>query len=78
MVNGCFWHGHHCRLASKPKTNGEYWSAKIMSNQARDARNTAALRAMGWQVLEIWECEVRRHDGLEEKISLFLNPPHID
>jgi len=78
LVHGCFWHGHDCKLASKPKSNSEYWSAKIMANRSRDARNLTALQAAGWRVLEIWECEIRRGEGLEEKLMLFLNPPHID
>lgn len=78
LVHGCFWHGHDCKLASKPKSNGEYWSSKIISNKSRDAKNRAALEAAKWTVLEIWECEVRRGEGLEEKLRLFLAAPHID
>lgn len=78
LIHGCFWHGHHCKLASKPKSNGEYWSAKIISNKARDAKNLAALLAANWRVLEIWECEVRRNDGLEEKVKDFLQLEGID
>jgi DNA mismatch endonuclease (patch repair protein) len=78
MVHGCFWHGHHCKLASKPKSNGEYWSAKILSNKSRDQKNLAALECAGWQVLEIWECEIRRGEGLEEKLMHFLDPSRID
>lgn len=78
LVQGCFWHGHDCRLASKPKSNCEYWSAKIIGNKNRDARNLAALEAAGWGVLEIWECEIRRGEGLEEKLKLFLDPSCID
>lgn len=72
LVQGCFWHGHTCRLASKPKSNEGYWNAKIATNRARDARNTEALRLQGWTVLELWECEVRRFEGLEEKLRAFL------
>ena len=72
LVHGCFWHGHDCKLASKPKSNGDYWSAKIVSNKERDAKNLAALGASNWRVLEIWECEVRRNDGLEDKVKNFL------
>lgn len=75
MVQGCFWHGHDCRLASKPKSNGEYWSEKIMSNKKRDVKNIAALEAAGWRVLEIWECEVRRGEGMEERILAFMQSP---
>ncbi|QLH49383.1 MAG: DNA mismatch endonuclease Vsr [Candidatus Accumulibacter cognatus] len=72
FVQGCFWHGHTCRLASKPKSNEGYWTAKIATNRARDARNTEALRLQGWTVLALWECDVRRLEGLEEKLRAFL------
>jgi DNA mismatch endonuclease (patch repair protein) len=72
LVHGCFWHGHTCRLASKPKSNSGYWSAKIDANKARDQRNAELLRQAGWGVLELWECDIRRFDGLEEKLSAFL------
>lgn len=78
LVHGCFWHGHDCKLASKPKSNGEYWSAKIVSNKTRDAKNLAALSAENWRVLEIWECEVRRNEGLEDKVKNFLSQDSID
>ena len=73
-MQGCFWHGHTCRLASKPKSksNEGYWSAKIETNCARDARNVEALAQQGWTVLELWECEVRRLEGLEERRQAFM------
>ena len=72
LVQGCFWHGHTCRLASKPKSNEGYWSAKLETNRARDARNIEALVRQGWTVLELWECEVRRLEGLEERLQAFM------
>lgn len=72
LIQGCFWHGHTCRLASKPKSNESYWSAKLEANRARDARNLAALIGQGWMVLELWECEIRRFEGLEEKLQVFM------
>lgn len=73
LVQGCFWHGHICSLASKPKSNESYWSAKIAANRERDARNLDALRQRGWTVLELWECEIRKLVGLEEKLQAFMN-----
>lgn len=56
FVDGCFWHG--CRLhGTRPRTNTDYWHAKIARNQARDARTTAALEASGWTVIRAWEHE---------------------
>lgn len=72
IVQGCFWHGHSCRLASKPKSNESYWSNKIETNRARDVRNLEALRQQGWVVLELWECEVRKQIGLPEKLERFM------
>lgn len=64
LVHGCFWHGHTCRLAAKPKSNESYWLPKIAGNRARDARNLEALTSLGWTVLELWECAIRQREGL--------------
>jgi DNA mismatch endonuclease (patch repair protein) len=59
QVNGCFWHGHKgCRLAVYPKTNIDFWKTKIDANRERDTRNERALRAMGWMVIVLWECQL--------------------
>lgn len=76
MVNGCFWHGHKgCRYATKPKSNVEFWEAKIARNRHRDEVTEAHLHALGWHVITIWECELRgaasatsRLDALAEEI----------
>lgn len=72
LVHGCFWHGHTCRLAAKPKSNEGYWLPKIARNRARDTRNLEALTSLGWNVLELWECEIRQREGLEDRISAFM------
>ncbi|HVB81059.1 MAG TPA: DNA mismatch endonuclease Vsr [Candidatus Binataceae bacterium] len=60
FVHGCFWHQHpDCKLASRPKTRGEYWGPKLTSNVARDQRHLRALEEMGWRVETVWECETR-------------------
>ena len=60
FVNGCFWHRHEgCKYVSTPSTNSEFWEKKFASNVDRDARNYAALKALGWHVVIIWECEVK-------------------
>jgi len=56
FVNGCFWHGHDCKLFKWPKSNPEFWREKINSNKERDARNTTQLRDGGWRVITVWEC----------------------
>lgn len=60
FVNGCFWHRHEgCKYASTPSTNSDFWEKKFAANVERDARNYAALKALGWHVVIIWECEVK-------------------
>ena len=62
LVHGCFWHHHPdpgCRIAVLPKTRQEWWRTKLLANAARDARNMERLSAMGWEVLVLWECEIR-------------------
>lgn len=72
FVHGCFWHGHGCkRGAREPKTNTDYWKAKIARNRARDDRAAAALSAMAWTSATVWECELR-DAGLAERLVAFL------
>ena len=62
FVNGCFWHRHEgCKIATMPKSNVEFWTAKFQRNVERDAKGQAALKAAGWKVIVIWECELKRH-----------------
>lgn len=74
LVNGCFWHGHHRTLGSRPKTNSQFWSDKIAGNRNRDAKNMRALRMQGWRVLVVWECVTRVADltDLENRLIGFL------
>jgi DNA mismatch endonuclease (patch repair protein) len=60
FVHGCFWHGcPKCRVGKrKVKSNVKYWTAKIARNRARDVSATIELRAAGWKVLTLWECEL--------------------
>lgn len=61
QVHGCFWHRHRgCRYATSPATRSEFWTAKFAGNVERDARNHAALRALGWRVATVWECALSR------------------
>src|SRR5262245_47161904 len=60
FVHGCFWHRHHCRDGRKlPKSKPEYWGPKLERNAARDAVHVQALIEVGWDVLVLWECEVK-------------------
>ena len=60
FVNGCFWHKHDCPRFVWPSTNEEYWRPKIMGNAERDKRNLAELQQLGWTVLTVWECELKK------------------
>lgn len=63
FVHGCFWHGHKCpRGARLPVANRSYWKSKIAGNQSRDLRNRTLLEELGWQVLTVWECQLRGND----------------
>lgn len=72
MVQGCFWHGHSCKLASHPKSNQSYWNPKIKRNRRRDRAVLRALGRDGWSVLEVWECQVRANAGIAEKLRAFM------
>lgn len=59
FVNGCFWHGHKdCPKFVLPKTNAEFWLAKIENNRERDLRDYTFLESLGWRVIVVWECEL--------------------
>jgi DNA mismatch endonuclease (patch repair protein) len=59
FVHGCFWHRHeHCKFATTPKTNSNFWIEKLSANSRRDQRNKLQLQTLGWRVLTIWECEI--------------------
>ena len=74
FVHGCFWHGHRgCKLATVPKTNSEFWEAKLAANRRRDARKVRLLRAQGFRVFTVWQCETRRSRRLEAKLRKLLD-----
>lgn len=72
FVHGCFWHGHHCRWGKLPKTRLDYWTAKIGANRARDSRALRSLRRQGWQVLVVWQCQIRKLDRTLPRVVKFL------
>lgn len=68
FVNGCFWHKHDgCRYFVWPKSNIEFWHNKIEGNVKRDQNNYTLLEDEGWNVIVIWECEVKH--GFEETMK---------
>lgn len=62
FVNGCFWHGC-ARCYQEPKSNREFWRAKIRRNRARQRQVTGLLRKLGISVLVLWEHDIMRREG---------------
>ena len=60
FVHGCYWHRHKgCRYAYQPKSRIDFWTSKFEENVRRDRRNVKDLKALGWKVIVIWECQTR-------------------
>ena len=61
FVNGCFWHGHKdCKYYTVPKTNTDFWVAKVARNKERDQEVWRKLEAKGWYVIIVWECQLKK------------------
>jgi DNA mismatch endonuclease (patch repair protein) len=61
LVHGCYWHRHpSCPKATTPHSRAAFWQRKFDATVERDKRKAAELRAMGWQVVTVWECELER------------------
>jgi DNA mismatch endonuclease (patch repair protein) len=87
FVNGCFWHGHGVALPQTdlaienspcckiPKTNRDFWVAKIRRNKERDKNEQKKLATMGWHCITVWECELtpKRREETLEAIAFTLN-----
>jgi DNA mismatch endonuclease (patch repair protein) len=90
FVNGCFWHGHkvmsdvRCKkddviesseCCKIPKTNREFWVAKIRRNKERDKEEQRRLAEMGWHCITVWECELKpaKREETIESIAFTLN-----
>ena len=75
FVHGCFWHRHSepsCKMARLPKSRRDYWEPKLAGNRHRDKDNQTRLRELGWDVLVIWECEVRHIERIKNTVRGFL------
>ena len=72
FVNGCFWHKHDCPGFVWPSSNQEYWKPKILRNVERDKNNCRELSSKGWNVITIWECELKKKvfEGTMERVIL--------
>ena len=82
FVDGCFWHGHEgCKYFRLPKSNVDFWRHKIALNIARDYANNVDLKLAGWEVIRIWECDIRskakRKDTLKRLYERITGSPNI-
>ena len=76
FVHGCFWHRHGCGASTTPTHNREFWEAKFARNLARDAGAIEELRASGYRVIVVWECETKRGEAeILARLSRELAPP---
>ncbi|ULQ54844.1 DNA mismatch endonuclease Vsr [Flavihumibacter fluvii] len=74
FVNGCFWHGHkHCKYFVIPKTRTEWWLAKINSNIANDQYVEKSLKILGWKIIKVWECQLKKEKQVETLKHILLS-----
>jgi DNA mismatch endonuclease (patch repair protein) len=78
FVNGCFWHHHTgCQRATVPRRNVVFWREKFRTNRRRDAAKIRSLRAMGLQVLVVWECQTAEIAVLNRRLIRILRPSDV-
>ena len=66
FVHGCFWHGHKgCKYAKLPETRKSFWYEKIRRNMELDSINKKTLRKRGWTIIEIWQCQLKKHGAIK-------------
>ena len=71
FFNGCFWHRHEgCKYATLPKTRVEYWNAKFERNVSNDKLHVHKLEELGWNVITIWECELKKAEFEKTMINI--------
>jgi DNA mismatch endonuclease, patch repair protein len=77
FVHGCFWHRHEgCPKATTPTNNRAFWLLKFSQNVARDAKNIAALKRLGFTVIVVWECETANEARLIQRLKRFVKMRH--
>lgn len=66
FVHGCFWHRHKgCKDATTPKSNKVFWKKKFERNVSNDRKNQRDLQKLGWKIVTIWECQLKRPDKIQ-------------
>jgi|SRR5579872_27626 len=73
FVHGCFWHRHGCKYSYTPKSQKVFWQRKFDQNVKRDRRVQRDLKALGWKVAIIWECEIKSSAIVAQRIRRILN-----
>lgn len=77
FVHGCFWHRHPgCKRTTMPKKNREVWEQKFERNVERDQRASTQLQALGWNVVTVWECELKDDEALAARLRSVLEGDH--
>ncbi|MDE4079003.1 very short patch repair endonuclease [Methanosphaera sp. Vir-13MRS] len=73
FINGCFWHLHEgCKYAKMPKSNVDYWKKKLYRNKERDEANIKLLKSMGWNVITVWECQLKKDKKEKTLENLYI------
>lgn len=69
FINGCFWHAHEgCKYFVLPDNNKEFWKEKLFRNRERDFEKKVQLEKLGWKVITIWECQLKK-DKIDETLE---------
>lgn len=78
FVHGCFWHQHQgCTNSRVPSTRRPFWEAKLAGNVARDLRVRRELKTLGWNVLTVWECDLKYEDRVGRLLTRALTEAGI-
>ena len=78
FVHGCFWHGHDCPAGKLPETNKEFWENKIQRNIKRDRNNIKELKSLGWEIITIWQCEIKNKLNRLKTLENLLKKSELD
>ncbi len=74
FIHGCFWHSHeNCKASKLPETRKEFWKKKISDNMERDQRNIQELERQGWNIIVVWECEIKNKVKREKRLRKLVD-----
>ncbi len=73
FIHGCYWHRHTCKKGrSTPTSNREFWEEKFSKNIERDKRNLVELKNIGWNIITIWQCELKNMEKIQSRLKSHL------